>query len=117
MISEGGTTMKRSQIRSSKTVNASDHEFHIGKETVALYGAAVHYWRLERNLWDVILERVRAIGFTTISIYIPWEVHEIERGSFDFGKIDPSKDIDAFLSLCEEKDFNIVVRPGPQINS
>jgi len=109
--------MKRSQIRSSKTVNASDHEFHIGKETVALYGAAVHYWRLERNLWDVILERVRAIGFTTISIYIPWEVHEIERGSFDFGKIDPSKDIDAFLSLCEEKDFNIVVRPGPQINS
>jgi len=57
------------------------------------------------------------MGFTMISIYIPWEVHEISKGRFDFGEINPSNDIDAFLTLCEEKGFSIVVRPGPQINS
>ena len=60
---------------------------------------------------------MKSLGFTTISIYIPWEVHEIERGKFDFGQNNPSNDIDAFLTLIEEKGLNIVVRPGPQINS
>lgn len=82
-----------------------------------LYGGAVHYWRLARETWDPILESVKRMGFTMISIYIPWEAHEIERGRFDFGEINPSNDIDAFLTLCEEKGFSIVVRPGPQINS
>jgi beta-galactosidase len=86
-------------------------------EATALYGGAVHYWRLERDRWESILDSVRGMGFTMISIYIPWEVHEIEKGRFDFGQVDPSKDIDAFLGLCEAKGFKVVVRPGPQINS
>jgi beta-galactosidase len=57
------------------------------------------------------------MGFTMISIYIPWEIHEIEKGRFDFGQINQSNDIDAFLSLCRKLGFKIVVRPGPQINS
>ena len=86
-------------------------------EASKLYGGAVHYWRLDRDKWDGILESVKRMGFTMISIYIPWEVHEIEKGRFDFGEINPSNDIDAFLTLCELKGFKIVVRPGPQINS
>ncbi len=86
-------------------------------EPTTLYGGAVHYWRLERDRWDGILESVKRMGFTMISIYIPWEAHEIEKGRFDFGQVNPSNDIDAFLTLCESKGFRIVVRPGPQINS
>ena len=86
-------------------------------QPTALYGGAVHYWRLARDTWDPILESVKSMGFTMISIYIPWEIHEIEKGRFDFGQVNPSNDIDAFLTLCEEKGFSIVVRPGPQINS
>jgi beta-galactosidase len=91
--------------------------FTLHGEATALYGGAVHYWRLDRDKWDSILDSVRRMGFTMISIYIPWEVHEIERGRFDFGQVNPANDIDAFLSLCEAKGFKIVVRPGPQINS
>ena len=89
----------------------------IDGQEVSLYGGAVHYWRLERDLWDGILDSVKGMGFTMISIYIPWEVHEIEKGRFDFGEVNPANDIDAFLTLCEQKGFRIVVRPGPQINS
>jgi beta-galactosidase len=92
-------------------------QFAVDGRAVPLYGGAAHYWRLEREKWDGILDSVKAMGFTTISIYIPWEVHEIERGRFDFGEIDPRKDIDAYLSLIESKGLRIVVRPGPQINS
>lgn len=86
-------------------------------EPIALYGGAVHYWRLDRDRWEPILDSVRRMGFTMISIYIPWEIHEIEKGRFDFGQVRPSNDIDAFLTLCENKGFKIIVRPGPQINS
>ena len=106
-----------SHHRSHHGIRADDHQFRVGDDVASLYGGAVHYWRLDRDKWSDILDKVKGMGFTTISIYIPWEAHEIERGKFDFGERNPSNDIDAFLTLCEEKGFLIVVRPGPQINS
>ena len=94
-----------------------NRRFVMNGKPVALYGGAVHYWRLERQKWADILDRVLGMGFNTISTYIPWEVHELARGKFDFGEKNPSNDIDAFLSLCEKKGLNLIVRPGPQINS
>jgi len=103
--------------QSEASVTVADHEFKVDGKSVSLYGGAVHYWRLDRDKWDGILQSVKDLGFAMISIYIPWEAHEVERGVFDFGEKDPRLDIDAFLTLCEDKGFQIVVRPGPQINS
>ena len=100
-----------------RPVSVQNNALTLHGEATALYGGAVHYWRLERDKWEPILDSVKAMGFSMISIYIPWEVHEIEKGRFDFGEINPSNDVDAFLTLCEAKGFSIVVRPGPQINS
>jgi beta-galactosidase len=99
---------------STKSIAVADHAFRVDGRSAELYGGAMHYWRLEREKWDGILDSVVKMGFTTISIYIPWEVHEVERGVFDFSG---NKDIDAFLTLIESKGLKIVVRPGPQINS
>jgi beta-galactosidase len=92
----------------------ADHAITVDGERRALYGGAVHYWRLERSKWSGILDDVKRMGFTMVSIYIPWEVHEVARGEFDF---EGNRDIDAFLELIEEKGLDIIVRPGPQINS
>jgi beta-galactosidase len=100
--------------RSLPRVGVSDHGFRVDGTPICLYGGAVHYWRLDRDKWSDILEKVKGMGFTTVSIYIPWEVHEVERGSFDFSG---NKDVDAFLTLVEAKGLNIVARPGPQINA
>ncbi|MDR3374951.1 MAG: beta-galactosidase [Ancalomicrobiaceae bacterium] len=96
---------------------ARDHQFRIGPNVEGLYAGAVHYWRIERDKWSEILDKVCGLGFSAISIYMPWEVHEIERGKFDFGSIDPRKDLDAFLTLAESKNLKTIARPGPQINS
>ena len=100
-----------------RPITVADHAFQIDGRPTGLYGGAVHYWRLDRNLWSGILDTVKGLGFTTISIYMPWEAHELERGRFDWGQVDPRTDLDAFLTLIEEKGLNIVARPGPQINS
>lgn len=104
-------------VLTGKKVTIDNSKLLVNGERSELYGGAVHYWRLDRDKWDKILDNVCELGFTMVSIYIPWEAHEVSRGVFDFGQRDPRTDIDAFLSLCEEKNLNIVVRPGPQINS
>jgi beta-galactosidase len=100
-----------------RPITVGDHAFRVDGTPKALYGGAVHYWRLDRDKWSGILDTVKELGFTTISIYMPWEAHEIERGTFDWGQVDERTDLDAFLTLIEEKGLNIVARPGPQINS
>jgi beta-galactosidase len=94
-----------------RAVGVGDQKLLVHDEPKSLYGGAVHYWRLDRGRWSQILDEVKAMGFTTISTYIPWEVHEVARGTFDF---EGNKDIDAFLTLIEEKGLDIVVRPGPR---
>ena len=66
-------------------VTVGNGEFRIDGKTERLYGGAVHYWRLDRDKWDGILQSVKDLGFTMISIYIPWEAHETARGVFDLG--------------------------------
>ncbi len=105
------------QDREPQALKVGGQQFRIDGKVASIYSGAVHYWRLDRAKWEDILEKVKGMGFNTVSIYIPWEVHEIKRGEFDFGKINPSNDIDAFLTLCERNGLNIIVRPGPQINS
>ncbi|HIE31343.1 MAG TPA: hypothetical protein EYP67_03040 [Methanosarcinales archaeon] len=91
--------------------------FHLDYEPELLVSGSVHYWRLDRFRWDMILDRVREMGFGTICTYVPWGVHETAPGEFDFGEINPDYNLDAFLTLCEEKDMHVLLRPGPHVNS
>jgi beta-galactosidase len=87
-----------------------------GRE-VPVYSGAMHYWRLERNVWPKILDRVQALGFDMLETYIPWSVHETSPGVFDWGESDPRKDVEAFMRLCEERNVWLLMRPGPLINA
>ena len=105
------------ELNSKPHVRVANQTLEVNGARRGLYGGAIHYWRLDPKDWSGILDSVVAMGYRMVSIYIPWEVHELERGKFDFGQVNPAHDIDRFLTLCEEKDLDIVVRPGPQINS
>lgn len=87
-----------------------------GRE-IPLYSGAIHYWRIARKDWSGILEQSKQMGFDLIETYIPWSVHETEPGVYDFGEQDERKDLEAFLTLCEQKGLWVIVRPGPHINA
>lgn len=84
---------------------------------VPVYSGSIHYWRLERDLWPLILDRAQALGFNMIETYIPWGIHEVRPGVFDWGGDDPRKDIEGFIALCVERGMTLIVRPGPLINA
>ncbi len=99
------------------TVTLTEHGLAIDGQSVPVYSGSVHYWRLERDLWPLILDRVQALGFGMVETYIPWSVHEIAPGDFDWGSLDPRKDFEAFCQLCEARGLYLLVRPGPLINA
>jgi len=89
----------------------------LGDRTVPLLSGAVHYWHLPRPTWRAALEAVRELGLNMVETYVPWGVHELEDGRFDFGGEDPSKDLAAFLDLAHELELLVFVRPGPNVNA
>ena len=101
--------------RMSVCVNSQGVE--IDGRTYPLYSGSVHYWRLDRDKWSDVLDRVVEMGFRFVCTYIPWSVHEVADGEYDFGRNGSSKDIGAFIDLCAEKRLLVLVRPGPHINA
>ncbi len=99
------------------TVTAAPNGLLADGRLVPLLSGDVHYWRLSPKDWPEILRRVRELGFRMICTYIPWSVHEMSPGNFDFGEFDPAKNVGQFLDLARETGLAVLVRPGPHINA
>lgn len=104
-------------MKDTTRVKIGKHALMLGGREVPLVSGAVHYWRLERGLWDRLLDAVVGMGFRVVETYIPWSAHEREWGGFDFGAGRPNRDLEAFIRLCGDKGLYLVVRPGPHINA
>lgn len=99
------------------SVTLTSNSLAIDGREVPVYSGAVHYWRLERTRWPLILDQVAALGFGMVETYIPWSIHETAPGRYDWGQHDQRKDVEAFMQLCEERGLWLMVRPGPLINA
>jgi len=54
----------------------------------------------------------KAMGINTIGTYVFWNVHEPERGKFDFSG---NNDIAAFVRMAKEEGLWVLLRPSPYI--
>ena len=89
----------------------------IGSEIVPLHSGTIHYFRLDPADWRACLTSTKALGVRLVDVYVPWDVHEVSPGVFDFGERDPRRDVAAFLRLAQELGLFAIVRPGPHINA
>ena len=99
------------------TITLNAHGLQLNGHTIPVYSGTIHYWRLDREKWPLILDQAKGLGFNMIETYITWSAHETAPGQFDWGQIDPRKDLEAFMQLCEARDLWLLVRPGPLINA
>jgi beta-galactosidase len=60
---------------------------------------------------------MRAMGLRMVDTYVPWGVHEEDKGDFDFGARDGRKDVARFVRMVGERGMFVVLRPGPHINA
>ncbi|XP_023041620.1 beta-galactosidase-1-like protein 3 isoform X2 [Piliocolobus tephrosceles] len=79
-----------------------------------IFGGSIHYFRVPREYWRDRLLKLKACGFNTVTTYVPWNLHEPERGKFDFSG---NLDLEAFVRMAAEIGLWVILRPGPYICS
>ncbi|MDE7220262.1 MAG: beta-galactosidase, partial [Oscillospiraceae bacterium] len=72
----------------------------------------IHYFRVVPEYWRDRLEKLKAFGCNTVETYIPWNMHEPEKGRFCF---DGMLDVSRFVRTAQELGLYVILRPSPYI--
>ncbi|MFJ4436491.1 beta-galactosidase family protein [Streptomyces sp. NPDC088923] len=87
-----------------------ERDFLVDGRPVRLLSGALHYFRVHEGQWAHRLGMLRALGLNCVETYVPWNLHEPERGRYE--------DVAAlgrFLDAAAEAGLYAIVRPGPYI--
>lgn len=87
-------------------------EFYLNQQPFKILSGAIHYFRIQPDDWYHSLYNLKALGFNTVETYIPWNVHEPQKGQFCFEGI---LDLEKFLQIAQDLGLYALLRPSPYI--
>jgi beta-galactosidase len=95
------------------------HDFRLGDSAFLLDGkpfqiisGEVHYPRVPKEAWRHRMKMAKAMGLNTIGTYIFWNLHEPQKGKYDFSG---NNDIAAFVKTAQEEGLWVILRPSPYV--
>ncbi|KAJ9144491.1 Glycosyl hydrolase family 35 [Pleurostoma richardsiae] len=93
-----------------------DHYSHIiNGQRVFLFGGEMHPFRIPvPELWEDILQKMKAMGMNAVSFYSHWGYHEPIPGQVDVET--GARNIGRLLEYARENGLFVTARPGPYIN-
>jgi len=86
--------------------------FLLDNEEFKILSGAIHYFRVHPEDWYHSLYNLKALGFNTVETYVPWNLHEPQKGQYNFENI---LNIERFLEIANELGLYAIVRPSPYI--
>jgi beta-galactosidase GanA len=106
---------KNSTPAPAHRVTWDGYSLFIDGRRLVIWSGEFHYWRLPSPaLWRDVLEKMKAAGFNTVSIYFDWAYHSPQPGVYDFSGI---RDVNRLLTITEQVGLYVIARPGPYINA
>ena len=87
-------------------------KFYLNGEEMKIISGGMHYFRIVPEYWRDRLIKLRNLGCNTVETYVPWNLHEPKKGTFDFSGI---LDLKAYLELAQELGLWVILRPSPYI--
>ncbi|KAG8568287.1 hypothetical protein GDO81_013948 [Engystomops pustulosus] len=95
-----------------KGLEAENGQFLLEGEPLKILGGSMHYFRIPKEYWKDRMMKMRACGLNTLTTYVPWNLHEPQRGKFDFSG---NLDLGTYLDIAAEVGLWVILRPGPYI--
>ena len=86
--------------------------FYLDGKPFKIISGGIHYFRVVPEYWKDRLEKLKAMGCNTVETYIPWNMHEPNKGEFYF---DGMLDIAKFVKTAQELGLWVIIRPSPYI--
>ena len=109
------STSTSSAATPTHTVTWDRYSLKLDGKRLMVWSGEFHYWRLPSTaLWSDVLQKIKAAGFNTISIYFDWAYHSPKAGVYDFTGI---RDVNKLLTIAQDAGLYVIARPGPYINA
>lgn len=86
--------------------------FYLNGNPFQIISGAIHYFRIVPEYWRDRLEKLKAMGCNTVETYIPWNMHEPQKGHFCF---DGMLNIENFIKTAQDLGLYVILRPSPYI--
>lgn len=90
----------------------NEEHFLLDGKPLQIIGGEIHYPRVPREAWRHRLKMAKAMGLNTIGTYVFWNVHEPQKGVYDFSG---NNDIAAFVKMAQEEGLWVILRPSPYV--
>lgn len=87
-------------------------DFYLDDNRIKIISGGMHYFRILPEYWRDRLEKLKALGCNTVETYIPWNLHEKHKGTFDFGGM---LDVVRYVKTAQELGLMVILRPSPYI--
>ncbi|KAM7208335.1 family 35 glycosyl hydrolase [Naviculisporaceae sp. PSN 640] len=118
VVAQGGQSPQwpRHNNGLNKVVEWDHYSYFVNGERLFVFSGEFHYWRYPvPELWRDLLEKIKAAGFNTFSIYNSWGYHNPSEGILDFDT--GAHNFTTIMTLAKEIGLYIIVRPGPYVNA
>lgn len=98
--------------RHRHTFSLSDSSFLLDGKPFQMISGEMHYPRIPREAWRARMKMAKAMGLNTIGTYVFWNLHEPQKGKFDFSG---NNDIAEFVRIAREEGLYVILRPSPYV--
>lgn len=100
----------------SSSVVYDQYSLSIDGKRIFMWSGEFHPWRVPvPELWQDIMQKIKAAGFNTFSIYTHWGWHSAADGKLDFET--GAHNIAPIFDMAKELGLYVLLRPGPYINA
>ncbi|OAG06980.1 uncharacterized protein CC84DRAFT_1143190 [Paraphaeosphaeria sporulosa] len=100
----------------NKVVQWDHYSFKVNGQRLFVYSGELHYWRIPvPEVWDDLLEKIKAAGFTAFAFYGNWAWHSATNQTLDFET--GAHNFERLLETAKRVGLYVIVRPGPYVNA
>ena len=96
------------------TVSVDSRGFSVRSKRIHVVGGRAEYALLDPHVWSARLKSLKAAGFNTVLVSVPWDFHEPQPGHFEF---DHDHNLDGFLSAAGDAGLWVILRIGPNVGA
>jgi len=89
-----------------------DRAFLLDGKPFLMISGEMHYPRVPREAWRARMKMAKAMGLNTIGTYVFWNLHEPQKGKFDFAG---NNDVAEFVKIAREEGLWVILRPSPYV--
>ncbi|KAF4920528.1 putative beta-galactosidase B [Colletotrichum viniferum] len=99
----------------TNAVQWDHYSFIINGQRKFLFGGEMHPFRIPvPQLWEDVIEKMKAMGMNSMSFYSHWGYREPLDGELDFSN--GAHDLELLLEYSKKHGIFVTPRPGPYIN-